>query len=137
MELIKAIYVGISLLLLHITRPFDALRIHKTYSMLLTSISMNIWHRFPPTDILWKTKLWTSYSITYLKKQSLICASLISLQSASNHILLRLKNWLQLLCWSLQLVLINKKMPPSDLILHQNLILVELHSKSVVLIIRH
>ena len=101
------------------------------------SISMNIWHRFHPTDILWKTKLWTSYLMTCLKKQSLICASLISLQSASNHFLLRLKNWLQLLCRSLQLVLINKKMPPLDLILHQNLILVEVNSKSVVLIIRH
>lgn len=39
MELIKPIYVGISLLLLHITRPFDALLIHKTYSMLLTSFN--------------------------------------------------------------------------------------------------
>ena len=37
-------------------------------------------------------KLWTSFPVTCLEKQSLICGSLISLQSGSNHFL-KLKNW--------------------------------------------
>ena len=47
----------------------------------------------------------------------------------------------QIISWNwktdLQVVLVNKKVPSVDLILHQNLILVEVYWKSVVLIRRH